>query len=212
MSNATNSYTLNPLHLELSQIEEKAKGYRETVKDLFKDVTKFNENEKIEYFKGIATKVIQKEKKQATVNIDFNSDIEEDGQLIVKKGYDITINIKKSDNLERKIFTLFHKVAHYLLHVITDTVAMSLDEVGETNSEIGIIESEANRFAANFLVGIDDLIEQLKKTDELPITDNSIVYSLATIKSYYGVSADVVRYQVKNHLDLILEKLKNKKH
>ena len=240
MSIQNEEYKLKPQNISLDQVEKYANDYRDSAlknqKSELQNLTDMEEEDKHKYFTSLAKNAINSSLATETINktllelpktkipsegnrkieVNYNANISESGELIVNNGFHVSINIRDADSDTRKIFTLFHEVGHYLLHVITDPIAMISERVGETRAGVGLIESEANRFSANFLVDIDRLVQQLKEGAKASpeffiFSPTRIQYQADVLASFFGVSIEVIKYQIKNHLSTILDKLNTEK-
>lgn len=133
--------------------------------------------------------------------IDFTKKLKNElgGELIVKKGLDITININKKHPLVRQNFTLFHEVGHYVLHIINNRDALKTDKkLGRLKQfEGGLEEREVNRFAASFLTDIEFLAQWIKEKKD----DGK--FNPAVIAKKFQVSTDVIKYQIENYMSYI---------
>ncbi|TMP87269.1 hypothetical protein CWC05_09260 [Pseudoalteromonas ruthenica] len=84
-----------------------------------------------------------------------------------KKGWGIIYNSALTSE-GRINFTLAHEFGHYLLHrkKYPEGIQCSERELLDWKSEIGRIEGEANEFASNFLMPLNDFKEIISPTEE----------------------------------------------
>lgn len=68
-------------------------------------------------------------------------------------------------------FTLAHEFGHYLLHraAYPEGIRCSSQDVVRWDSEYGQIENQANRFAANFLMPLDDFRRQIPADEKIDL-------------------------------------------
>jgi hypothetical protein len=68
-------------------------------------------------------------------------------------------------------FTLAHEFGHYLLHraAYPDGIRCNSQDVVRWDSEYGQVESQANRFAANFLMPFDDFRRQIPADEKIDL-------------------------------------------
>ena len=100
-----------------------------------------------------------------------------------KKGWGILYN-NAIASAGRINFTLGHEFGHYLLHRHTHThgIQCSSEDMARWDSEYGQIEHQANVFAANLLMPLDDFRRQISASRQ-PVLDE-----LGDSASRYGVS------------------------
>jgi IrrE N-terminal-like domain len=87
-----------------------------------------------------------------------------------KKGWGIFYN--DSIQSEGRInFTLGHELGHYLLHrlLYPDGIRCGEQDVLQWDSEFGQVEHQANVFAANLLMPLDDYRRQIAATDRVSL-------------------------------------------
>jgi hypothetical protein len=81
-------------------------------------------------------------------------------------------------------FTLAHEFGHYLLHRVTypDGIRCNSQDLVRWDSEYGQIENQANRFAANFLMPLDDFRRQIPADEKIDLD------RISHCSDRYGVS------------------------
>lgn len=124
----------------------------------------------------------------------------------MKKNQDIIIFTNSSYRLSREIFTLAHEIGHVLLHI--DKMEAFVDnEHTISGCDEGIIEQEANFFAASLLLPKDEI----EKFFELELPEYQqgklTAFDITCIMSEFKVSFEMVLNQLEN-LGLIDEKEK----
>ena len=87
-----------------------------------------------------------------------------------KKGWGIFYN-NRIRSQGRINFTLGHELGHYLLHrlIYPDGIRCSEHDVVQWDSEFGQVEHQANVFAANLLMPLDDYRRQIVPTERVSL-------------------------------------------
>lgn len=87
-----------------------------------------------------------------------------------KKGWGIFYN-NRIRSQGRINFTLGHELGHYLLHrlIYPDGIRCSEHDVVQWGSEFGQVEHQANVFAANLLMPLDDYRRQIVPTERVSL-------------------------------------------
>ena len=124
------------------------------------------------------------------VQVDGDDD-EIDG-FLYREGDQIVIGVNRNQALVRRRFTVAHELGHLLLH---ETGDVHVDRgfrifLRDSHSREGVVqdEMEANRFAAELLMPIEFLGEDLK-TREFDFADDKQLRALA---KRYGVSTQAL--------------------
>ncbi len=98
----------------------------------------------------------------------WDNPYQDNGSLMVfADGSKFTIWVSDRSNARMKLYTIAHELGHYVLHFLNSKKRDKTRHFFAARYETGEVETEADKFAINFLVPKAELKKQIKKGKKL---------------------------------------------